>query len=278
MTKGYWSIGKIILYAILIAIGVIWVYPFVWMISASLKSNNEVIAGGLKLIPESPTFENYLRTWNQADFKVYFFNSIVVTVSVVVLTLFMTATAGYVLGRYDFWGKKVLFSVFIASIMIPMVSTIIPVFEIIKGMGLLGTRTGLILAQAGGTHVVFLMLFAGYFRQIPKELEEAAEMDGCNFFRLFGAIMFPLAKPMSITVIIMESIWAWNAFMLPLVLTLNNPSARTLAVGLYAFKGENIIDWSAIAAGGVIAVMPVVILFIFTQRYFVDGVAGAVKS
>ena len=128
MTKGYWSIGKIILYAILIAIGVIWVYPFVWMISASLKSNNEVIAGGLKLIPESPTFENYLRTWNQADFKVYFFNSIVVTVSVVVLTLFMTATAGYVLGRYDFWGKKVLFSVFIASIMIPMVSTIIPVF------------------------------------------------------------------------------------------------------------------------------------------------------
>lgn len=106
----------------------------------------------------------------------------------------------------------------------------------------------------------------------------AAKVDGCNFFRTFFNIMMPLTKPIATTVVIMETIWAWNAFMLPLVLTLNNPSSRTLAVGLYAFKGENTVDWTGIAAGGVIAVIPIILLFICLQKYFVEGIAGAVKS
>lgn len=142
----------------------------------------------------------------------------------------------------------------------------------------MGTKTGLVLAQAGGAHVIFLMLFTSFFASIPMELEEAAKIDGCSFFRIFFNIMMPLCKPIATTVVIMETIWTWNAFMLPLVLTLNNPASRTLAVGLYAFKGENTVDWTGIAAGGTIAVIPVIILFIILQRHFVEGIAGAVKS
>jgi raffinose/stachyose/melibiose transport system permease protein len=266
------------MYVILAVIALLWIYPFLWMLSASLKTNNEIISSGLNLIPGKPHFENYAKTWGQANFGRYFFNSLVVTFFSVSLVVFMTILSGYVLGRYHFIGKNFTMAVFVASISIPLVSTIIPVFEIIKSMGLVGKLSGLIIVQAGGTHVVFIMLFSSYFKQIPKELEEAAVMDGCSFVGTFTRIFAPLAKPMVTTTVIMESIWTWNSFLLPLVLTLNSPNSRTLAVGLYAFKGENIIDWASIAAGGVIAVFPIIVCFIFCQKYFVDGIAGAVKG
>ena len=145
-------------------------------------------------------------------------------------------------------------------------------------MNLVGTKLGLILSQAGGAHVIFLLLFTSFFQSVPNELEEASKIDGCNYFQTFFYIMMKLCKPVATTVVIMETIWAWNAFMLPLVLTLNNPSSRTLAVGLYAFKGDNTVDWTGIAAGGSIAVIPVIILFVLMQKHFVEGIAGAVKS
>ena len=169
--------------------------------------------------------------------------------------------------------------VFLGSIAIPLVSTIIPTYEVVKEMHLVGTKLGLILSQAGGAHVIFLLLFTSFFQSVPNELEEAPKIDGCNYFQAFYYIMMILCKPVATTVVIMETIWAWNAFMLPLVLTLNNPSSRTLAVGLYAFKGENTVDWTGIAAGGAIAVIPVIVLFIFMQKYIVSGMtSGAVKG
>jgi raffinose/stachyose/melibiose transport system permease protein len=278
MRKIRLSPGLVTLYLLLSVISLLWVYPFFWMLSASFKSNNEIIASELSLIPGEIHLENYTRTWGGADFGRYFFNSVTVTVFAVLMVVTMTTLSGYALGRYSFAGKKAALSVFIASITIPLVSTIIPVFQIVKSLGLLGKLSGLIIAQAGGTHVVFIMLFSSYYRQIPKELEEASVIDGCGFVTTFARIMLPLAKPMVLTTVIMESIWTWNSFMLPLILTLNYPKSRTLAVGLYAFRGENIVDWGGIAAGGVLAVFPVIIGFIFCQKYFVNGVAGAVKS
>lgn len=256
----------------------IWVYPFLWMISASFKNNSEIFSGGLSLIPKDPTLDNYIRAWGQSNFSTYFLNSLIVTSVVVIIVLFSSAFAGYALGRYDFYGKKVLMALFLGSIAVPLVFTIIPIYELLNSMKLVGTLRGLILASAGGAHVIFLLLFSSYFSQIPRELDEAAEIDGCGFFKKFWFIMLPMAKPIIVTTIIMESMWCWNAFLLPLVLTLNNPSSRTLAVGLYAFRGENIVDWSGMAAGGVIAVIPIVIVFLCLQKYFVEGVAGAVKS
>lgn len=276
------SISKLIktgiTHIILITVAIFWIYPFVWMVASSFKSQDEFFANKLKLIPQDPTFDNIKRIWTANNFDTYFINTVIVTFFAVFMVLIMTATAGYVFGRFKFFGRKFMMGMFVASISIPLVSTMIPVYEIVRGMNLVGTRTGLILASAGGSHVIFLMLYSSYFQQLPNELEEAAKMDGCGFFRIFTSIMFPLSKPIGTTVLIMESVWTWNDFLRPLILTLNNPASRTLAVGLYAFKGENTVDWTGIAAGGFISLVPVVVLFIFLQRYFVDGVAGAVKS
>ena len=270
--------GRIVINAVLILCSLIWVYPIVWTLISSFKPQADFFKEQLSLFPATWTLENYSRVWGKANFAVYFFNSVIVTVFSVLLVLIMTNMAGYVLGRYQFVGRGVLMAVFLSSICIPLVSTLIPVYQIVKSMNLLGTRLGLILSGAGGAHVVFLLLFSSYYSTVPNELEEAAKIDGCGFLRTFVKVMFPLSSPISTTVIIMESLWTWNAFQLPLILTLNNPAARTLAVGLYAFKGENTVDWTGICAGGAIAMVPIIVVFIAFQKFFINGMAGAVKG
>lgn len=269
---------KVILYLLLAVVAFLWIYPFLWMISASFKTQNEFFASGLNLIPASLNPENFIRAWNSANFGVYFKNSIVVTASVVTIVLFSTSLAGYVLGRYTFIFKGWIMKIFMASITIPLVFTIIPIYELLKNMGLSQNLLGLILAESGGGHVIFLMLFSSFYASIPNEMEEAATIDGAGFVQTYARVMFPLAKPIMVTVVIMQFIWTWNSFLLPLIVTLNNPAIRTLAVGLYALRGENVVDWTGIAAGASIAILPVICIFIALQKYFVDGIAGAVKS
>ena len=270
--------GRIVINVVLIVCSLIWIYPIVWTIISSFKPQADFFKEQLTLFPATWTLDNYVRVWSKANFAVYFFNSVVVTVFSVLLVLIMTNMAGYVLGRYKFVGRGVLMAVFLSSICIPLVSTLIPVYQIVKSMNLLGTRLGLILSGAGGAHVVFLLLFSSYYSTVPNELEEAAKIDGCGFLRTFVKVMMPLSSPISTTVIIMESLWTWNAFQLPLILTFNNPTARTLAVGLYAFKGENTVDWTGICAGGAIAMVPIIVVFIAFQKFFINGMAGAVKG
>ncbi len=276
--KRRYSIGRLFTHVLLAGIGVCWIYPFLWMIASSFKTNDEFWANRLSLVPASLNMDNFVRLWQKGNFNLYFVNTVVVTIVTVLLVLIMTNMTGYVLGRYNFTGKKIVRGMFLASICIPLVATIIPTYQVIRGMGLVGTRLGLILSGAGGGHVIFLLLFSSYYAQIPNDLEEASILDGCGFWRTYVNVMLPVSKPICTTVIIMESIWTWNSFLLPLVLTMSNPSSRTLAVGLYSFRGENIVDWTGIAAGGVISVVPIIVLFIFMQKYFINGVAGAVKG
>ena len=169
-------VKKGINHLVLLAIGLIWVYPFLWMISASFKSQNEFFNNRLGLIPQAPTLDNIKRIWVKANFGSYFLNTVVVTCFAVVLVLIITMLAGYAMGRYKFVGRNLMMGIFVGSIAIPLVSTIIPTYEVVKGMHLTGTKTGLVLAQAGGAHVIFLMLFTSFFASIPMELEEADEM------------------------------------------------------------------------------------------------------
>lgn len=278
MKKIKWTPACLVGYILLAVLAFLFVYPFLWMLSASFKTQNEFFASGLNLIPASLRLDNFVRAWNNANFAVYFKNSILVTVSVVVIVLLATSLAGYVLGRYAFPGKKLIVGIFLASTTIPLVFTVIPVYELLKNIGLSQNLLGLILAEAGGGHVIFLMLFSSYFSTIPKEMEEAAIIDGAGFFQTYGKVMFPLAKPIMVTVVIMQFIWTWNSFLLPLIVTLNNPKIRTLSVGLYALRGENVVDWTGIAAGASIAIIPMIVVFIALQKFFVNGIAGAVKS
>lgn len=272
------SVPGMLLHLLLIAIAFVWIYPFLWMISASFKSQDEFFSKGLSLIPSSLDFSNFVRAWDAGHFDRYFLNSIVITTAVIVIVLFITSTCGYALGRYAFRGKQLVVTVLAASIFVPLEFSIIPIFELIKHLGLMNSLGGIILAESGGGHIVFVLLFAGFFRQVPKELEEAAIMDGCGFLRTFVHIMLPLSKPIVGSAVIMQFIWTWNSFLLPLALTLSNPNLRTLAVGLYALRGENIVDWTGIAAGGTIALVPIIVVFLLLQRYFIDGMAGAVKG
>lgn len=272
------NVRKSLMHVALITVSIIWIYPFLWMLSASFKSQTEFFEKGLSLIPSSWDSSNFVRAWNVGNFEKYFFNSVVVTAAVILIVLFITATCGYALGRYSFPGKKIIMFVLGASIFVPLEFSIIPIFQLIKDLGLMNSLAGVILAESGGGHVLFVLLFASFFSQVPKEIEEAAIVDGCGFMRTFISIILPLSKPIIGSVIIMQFIWTWNSFLLPLVLTLSSPELRTLAVGLYALRGENIVDWTGIAAGGTIALAPIIIIFLFLQRLFVDGMSGAVKG
>ncbi|GAE28754.1 maltose/maltodextrin ABC transporter [Halalkalibacter hemicellulosilyticusJCM 9152] len=161
---------------------------------------------------------------------------------------------------------------------IPLEFSIIPIAVLINALGLSNSLFGVILAESGGGSVMLIMLFAGFFSQIPKELEESATIDGSGFLRTYVSIMLPLSKPIIGSAAIMQTVWTWNSFLLPLVLTLSNPSIRPLAVGIYAFRGENVVDWTGIAAGATISIIPVIVVFLFLQRYFIEGISGAVKG
>lgn len=269
---------EIVTTLILTPIALIWVYPFLWMVSAALKTNNEIFRSGTNLMPAQFTLENFERAWVQANISQYFMNTMIIAVGSVTLVAVTTAMMGYVLGRYQFPGRRLVVGMFVATVFLPKGYTIIPIFELISNLGLDGTLAGVILAQSGGAHVIFILLFAGYFNQLPKELEEAAIVDGAGFLRVFIQIMLPLSKPVIATVVIMQFIASWNDFLLPLVLTLARPELRTLSVGMYAFRGEYFTDWSGMAAAATIAIIPVILVFLTMQRYFIEGIAGAVKS
>lgn len=268
---------RLITSVVLAAICVVWIYPLLWMISASFKTNNEIFAS-TGLIPQDPTFENYVRAWREANISTYFFNTLLVTVGSVVITVISSALMGYVMGRRAFPGRPILFGLMLFTLFVPQGYTIIPVFELLTAAGLGQSLWGLTLATCGHSIVIFTMLFAGYFGQMPKELEEASRMDGVGPVKTFWYVMLPLSKPIIVTVIVMQTLQAWNDFLLPLVVTLANPSLRTLSVGVYSFKGEHFVDWGGMNAAAAITIVPIVLLFLFLQRYFIDGLAGAVKG
>lgn len=270
-----WSILR---YLALGALCLVWIYPFLWLVSASLKTPIEIFAKGLNLIPDTPVWENYVRAWGQAGFSTYMLNTVIVTVGTVAVVVFHTALTGYVLGRYDFVGRKVVIGVLAATLVVPAGLTIIPIVDLVSTLGLINNHWGIILALAGSGQSAAILLYAGYFRGLPRELEEAATMDGAGFLRIFLYVMMPLAGPVTATVTVLTFLAAWNAFLIPLVFTFGTPGLRTLPVGMLAFVGTNETDWSGMAAAATISLLPVIVFFFFVQRYFVEGIAGAVKA
>jgi len=263
---------------VLVGIALVWIFPFLWMLSASLKDSMEMFSGGLRLWPDKFVWDNYARAWNDAHFGRYLINTVLVTVITVVIVTVRCALAGYVLARYRFRGSKLFLGILVATLFVPTGYTIIPVVKISMQLHLIDSLSGMILALSGGAYVSAILLYFGYFRQIPRELEEAALVDGAGFVRTFFSVMLPLAMPVTATVAVLTFIATWNAFFLPLVFTFSRPDLRTVSVGMQAFVGETATDWSGMAAAGVISIVPVVVLFIFLQRYFVEGISGAVKS
>ncbi len=270
--------GQLAVHAILIALGFFYMYPFLWVLAGSFKTPGEFFSSGLSLIPRQLNWNNYVYAWNAGNFSTYFLNTVVVTVSVTLLVILFSSMAGYVLSKTHFPGKKVVLGGMLALMFLPAGYTIIPTFELVQRMGLLNTLWSVILVQAAGGLIFNTLLFMGYFATIGKEIEEAAMVDGANLPTTYWHVMLPLAKPMIATVGLFQFMINWNSFWIPLVFTVGNPNLRTLAVGLYSFVGENSTGWTYVSAGAVISIVPIMLVFFFLQRYFIEAVAGAIKG
>jgi len=255
----------------------IWTAPFLIMLLIAFSSKNT--NSFVELLSENPlTFHNFITAWQEAEFSRYFVNTVIITVVSVLIVLMVTALSGYIMGYFDFKGKKLISAVMMISMGIPTIFFTIPVYQILRMLNCDTSLMGMILAEVGGGHVIFILLFSRFFSSIPGALRESALLDGANEFDVFFKIMFPLATPMIGTVVITQSIWTWNSFLYPLILSVNKPEIRTLSVGLYSFQGENIVEWGNIAAGACITILPMLVLFVMFQKSFIQGIAGAVKE
>jgi len=269
---------EVLLSVFLLALGTAWIYPFLWMVSASLKENSDIFGDRLDLFPDAPQWENYSRAWYEAEIGQTFFNTVFISATVIAIVVVTTGMLGYVLGRYAFPGRKAVFVGLVVTLVVPEGYTIIPVFDLVNQLGLGSSLFGIVLAEAGSANIISILLFAGYFGQLPKDFEEAARIDGAGFFRIFWQVMLPLAKPVIATVVIMTLLRTWNSFLLPLVLTLAQPELRTLAVGVYSFQGEYFTDWAGMAAASSISLLPIIVVFLLMQRYFIEGISGAIRG
>ena len=261
---------------LLAAYGLVSVYPFLWMVSAAFKNQVEVVRGG-HLIPHHPTIHTLAGTWNQLHFFRYFVNSVEVTAMTVALTLLVYAAAGYAFAVLDFPGRGLLQKLFIALLFVPGITVMLPIVLLEDKLGILGTHLGLVLPFVNGGAPLSVLLMTGAFAAVPKELRESARVDGANEFHVFTRIYLPLTRPALVTVGLLTAIPTWNEYLLTRV-SLNNPGTYTLPLGLETLSSQNVPHYNNLMAGALIVVVPVVLLFLALQRYFVNGLVGAVKG
>lgn len=252
------------------------VYPFLWMVSAAFKDQVEVVSGG-HLIPKNPTFDTLIDTWNKLHFFDFFLNSLLVTFYTVALTLVVYAAAGYAFAVLRFPGRVFLSRLFVSLLFVPGVTVMLPIVLLENELGILGTHWGLVLPFVNGGAPLSILLMAGAFGAVPAELRDSARVDGASEFRIFLNIYLPLAQPALITVALLTAIPTWNEYLLTRV-SLTDQSTFTLPLGLQTLAAENVPHYNNLMAGALIVVIPVVLLFLCLQRYFVNGLVGAVKG
>jgi multiple sugar transport system permease protein len=269
---------------LLILILLVIIFPIIYTILCSFKSNAEILAHPETIVPRAPTLDNYIQAWNTSNFSVskMLFNSIYYTLGMVVITLIMSAVAGYVFARGNFPGKKAIFAVFTALMFVSLGTiTMYPYFKVLDFMHIEKSLSSLLLIRCFAMPTANVYLVKGFLEGIPKELDEAAKIDGCGFVGIFGRIIFPLLKPILATIGILTFQGSWNEYLYPLIFTMSKPEQRPLIVGIVQLKstGEAAASWNLMLAGTTIALIPVLIAYIFANRYFVEGIAaGAVKG
>lgn len=260
-------------YGLLAAIALVMLFPLLWLISTSLKSPTEnIFQFPPQLLPSQPTLANYVRVWQTSPFGRYLFNSTAIALLTVCLNLLFCALAAYPLARLDFRGREVIFSLIVATIMIPFQIVMIPLYILTVKLNITNTYIGIIFPAIASAFGIFLLRQA--FASVPKEMEEAARMDGCSELGLWWFIMLPAIQPALMTLAIFVFIGSWSDFLWPLIV-LNKPDLYTLPLGVANLAGTFSLDWRLIAAGSVISIAPVLVLFLFLQRYIVPTDAGS---
>ncbi len=278
MRRSGLSLSTLLLYALLTAGVVLMIFPFLDMISTALQSQTYVLEVPPALIPRQLTLQNFIDAWQSNHFALFFQNSLIVAVTTTVLAVLVSAMLAYGLARFEFAGKGAVFYAMLLTMMIPSLMLIIPQFMLAKALGLRNSLTGLILIYVSMNIPLNTFLLRGFFEQLPRELEEAALIDGAGQFTIFFRIALPLSTPAVATVAIFTFLAAWDEFTWALT-AIDDPLKRTLPVAIATFQGEHLTQWGLVFAASLIAIVPVIIVFVTLQRYFVKGLtSGAVRG
>jgi multiple sugar transport system permease protein/raffinose/stachyose/melibiose transport system permease protein len=264
-------------HAILITVAISCIMPLVWMVSSALKTQATVFTD-MSIIPADPHFVNFMDAWTKGKFGIYFFNSVMYTSLCVFGVLAIASLAAYAFARLEFPGKNIIYYMFLATIMIPVPGAIVALYVLINKMGLIDTRLGYMLPQINGGLALGLFILRPFFEKIPKDLEDAARIDGCGRFGIYWHVALPLARPALAVVALFTSLAVWNEFMLA-QLVLQNQKLMPLQLGLVKFWGGTISQDHLLMAGMAISVLPIIIAYIFLQRHIIAGAtAGALKG
>lgn len=265
-------IGKFFLYLFLFLITAVMVIPFLWMISASIKTNTEVFKiTPFQFIPDVPRWDNYVRIWTKIPLLHFIGNTVFLTIVVTLLQLLTSSFAAYAFAKLEFKHKNKLFLAYIATIAMPWQVYMVPQFIMMRGMGLNDKLLAMICLQAFSAFGVFMM--KQFYEDIPDSLCEAARIDGMSEYRIYSSIMLPLSKPALSTLTIFTFVNTWNDYLGPLIY-LKTETKKTIQLGLKMFIGQFAAEYGLIMAGSIITLIPVLIVFLSLQKYFVEGVAA----
>ena len=271
------TVNSAVRYSVLIIVGFIMLYPLLWMIGSSFKTNAEIFSS-VGFIPKSLNFDNYAKGWETSteySFTTYFINTFKILVPKVFFTIISTVITAYAFARFKIPGKKILFGILIGTLLLPEIVVRIPQYLIYKQFGWLDTYLPLIVPSAFGVDAFFVFMLVQFFRGIPKDLEEAAEIDGCNTFQTLIYVLVPVLKPAIISVALFQFMWTMNDFMSPLIY-LSSVEKYPVSIALkISMDASAAVEWNKILAMSVIVLLPSLIIFFFAQKYFVDGVSSS---
>lgn len=266
------TVRKVLSYALLFVLAMTFLYPFIYAVFSSFKPLPEIASNPAALLPQEWTLAAYRRLLNY-NFPRWLMNSAFVAVTVTLGTVFFASMAGYALARLKFRGANVIFTGLVGTMMVPGIVLLIPMFIILKMLGLVDSYGGLIFPKLVSVYGIFLM--TQFYKAIPIELEEAALIDGANRWQIFSRVVMPLTRPAIVALVIATFQGSWNEFMHPLIVIAVNANLYTLPLGLGLLRGDmgQGLEWNVLMAGSMLTTLPMALIFLFFQRYFIEGVS-----
>ena len=264
-------IETVVIWLLLAAGAIVTIFPVYWMLATALRPQDQIFSGGVKFIPWPLMWSNFTEALTRMPFASWAVNSVFIAVVAVVLTVFINLLCGYAFAKLRFAGRNILFLAIVSTLMIPIQVIIVPLFLIVADLGLLNSPWGVILPRAAEAFGIFMT--RQFMLGIPDELIEAARIDGAGEFAIFWRIVVPLSKPIIAVLVIFTFMWRWNDFALPLVI-LTDQRQYTVQLGLNLLRGQFNTEWTFIMAIAFLSLVPMLLVFVFCQRYIVQGIAG----
>lgn len=262
--------GRFIIYCFLILLSLTIIYPFLWMVCTSFKTEFQIVTWPPVLFPREFTLDGYKSIWTRIPFMKYYMNSIIFAGGTTVIALFLDSMAGYAFARLHFKGKNFFFWIVLCTMMIPFQVIMIPLYMEEFKLGLIDSYAGLILPRAADAFGIFMM--RQFFVSLPKDLEEAGRIDGCHEFRIYSSIMLPLCKPVFATLGIFIFMGNWNDLLYPMILT-TSEDMKTLQAGIAQFMGKFTVEYGVLLAGACLVILPIMTAYMLAQKYFIQGIA-----